>query len=157
RDTLSLHLHEDLGLQVQGIMVDITDRKTAEENVRAAQDALEAINRDLVRKNDEIQSFYHTLSHELKTPLTSAREFLSLVMEGVAGKLNDRQTEYLAIAKQSCAQLCLCIDDLLDTTRIETGKLALRFKPADLTDVVQRVVLSVRSRADEQGIKLNFE
>src|SRR4029077_13261072 len=49
---------------------DITERKRAEERVRGLQAQLEQTNRDLVMRNQEIQFFYHTLSHELKTPLT---------------------------------------------------------------------------------------
>src|SRR6185295_1319688 len=57
--------------------------------------------------NTEIRNFYHTLSHELKTPLTSAREFVSIVMDGLAGPLNPTQLEYLGMAKESCDQLRL--------------------------------------------------
>jgi CheY-like chemotaxis protein len=118
------------------------------------QAELESTNKGLVRRNQEIQNFYHTLSHELKTPLTSAREFASLLMEGVAGPLNETQSEYLGIIRESCDQLRVCIDDLLDTTRLETGKLALELRPAPLGDLVQRVVTTMKSKADDHGLAL---
>src|SRR2546427_5786413 len=120
-------------------MVNITPRKQAEAARAESQAKLEQTNKDLLRKNEEIQNFYHTLSHELKTPLTSAREFISIVMDGLAGELNETQLEYPGLARESCNQLRICINDLLDATRVETGKLALQLKPIALAALFQRV------------------
>lgn len=136
---------------------DITERKLAEDRVRRIQVELEQTNQDLLRKNQEIQNFYHTLSHELKTPLTSAREFISIVMDGLAGPLNETQLEYLGIAKESCNQLRFCINDLLDASRLETGKLSIELKPTSLTPLVQRVVTVMTPFAAEKTIALNQE
>jgi DNA-binding NarL/FixJ family response regulator len=97
------------------------------------------------------------LSHELKTPLTSAREFVSMVMEGLAGPLNKTQAEYLGIAKDSCNQLRICVNDLLDTTRIETGKLSLKFASVDLKSLIERLVKSMHAKAADHNINLTFE
>ena len=132
-------------------------RRQAEEQVQHIQTELEQTNRDLLRKNEEIQNFYHTLSHELKTPLTSAREFISIVIDGLAGPLNGRQLEYLGIARQSCDQLRVCINDLLDATRLETGKLAIHLKPASLSALIRRVVTAVTPTAIEKKIGLAAE
>jgi len=142
---------------VRGIMVDITERKEAEEAVRLIQAKLEHSNEILQRKNEEIQNFYHTLSHELKTPLTSAREFISIVMDGLAGSLNETQREYLGIARDSCNQLRVCINDLIDATRIETGKLAIQLQPTSLRRLIQQVVTTMRSAAAEKKITLAQE
>jgi PAS domain S-box-containing protein len=102
---------------IQCSIRDVTERKQAEERIDRMQVQLEQTNRDLMKKNEEIQYFYHTLSHELKTPLTSAREFVSIVIDGLAGELNSTQLSYLGIAKQSCTDLAVYINDLLDATR----------------------------------------
>jgi PAS domain S-box-containing protein len=133
---------------------DITERKQAEEKVRQVQARLEESNRDLTRRNEEIQNFYHTLSHELKTPLTSAREFVSMVMDNLAGPTNQTQAEYLAIAKKSCDQMRVCINDLLDATRLETGKLTLEMKPVLPGVLLQRTVTALGLKAAEKGIVL---
>jgi len=125
------------------------------EQRKEIQEKLQQTNQDLLRKNQEIQNFYHTLSHELKTPLTSAREFIAIVLDGLAGPLTDTQREYLGIARDSCDQLRACINDLLDTTRVETGKLALEFKPTALDAVVHRVVASLGPVAVEKKITLH--
>jgi PAS domain S-box-containing protein len=142
---------------VQGISWDVTERVRAEDEMRRIQSQLERTNQDLVRKNDEIQNFYHTLSHELKTPLTSAREFISIVMDGLAGTLTPTQHEYLGIARESCNQLRVCINDLLDATRLETGKLSLEQKPDSLPGIVQRVVSTLQPAAQAKNIQLTFE
>src|SRR5688572_29177415 len=144
-------------LGVQGISWDVTERKQAEEEMRRIQVQLERTNSDLRRKSEEVQNFYHTLSHELKTPLTSAREFVSIVMDGLAGELNATQREYLGISLESCNQLRVCINDLLDATRLETGKLSIELKPASLGTAVQRVVTAFRPAAKGKNIELTFE
>ena len=154
RDIVSVRAEHGEAPQIQGIMVNITERKQAEEKLRRIQAKLVSANKDLSRRNREIQNFYHTLSHELKTPLTSAREFISIVMDGLGGPLNETQLKYLGIAKDSCNQLGVCINDLLDATRLETGKLALEMKPASLATLVQRVVTTMVPMATEKKIAL---
>ncbi|HXJ58600.1 MAG TPA: ATP-binding protein [Verrucomicrobiae bacterium] len=144
-------------LGVQGISWDVTERRRAEEEMHRIQAQLERTNSDLRRKNEEVQNFYHTLSHELKTPLTSAREFVAIVQDGLAGALNDTQKEYLGIALDSCNQLRVCINDLLDATRLETGKLSIDLKPTALAGVVQRVSTALTPAAQAKGIELTFE
>jgi PAS domain S-box-containing protein len=157
RDIVNVRVRKNQPPQLQGIMMDVTKQKAAEEQVQEVQSRLEAANQDLLRRNQEIQNFYHVLSHELKTPLTSAREFVSMVMEGLAGPLNRTQLEYLGIAKDSCNQLRVCVNDLLDTTRIETGKLSLKFMSVDLKEVIERIVKSQRAKAVERNVHLDFE
>ena len=144
-------------LGIQGISWDVTERKRAEEEMRRIQGQVERTNADLRRKNDEIQNFYHTLSHELKTPLTSAREFVSIVMDGLAGGINETQREYLRIALESCNQLRVCINDLLDATRLETGKLSIDLKPTALGELAQRVVTTLHPAAAGKRIRLGCE
>jgi len=148
------HDAEGRMLGIQGISWDVTERRRAEEDMRRIQAQVERTNADLRRKNDEIQNFYHTLSHELKTPLTSAREFVSIVMDGLAGGLNDKQREYLRIAMESCNQLRVCINDLLDATRLETGKLSVELKPVALGELALRVVTTMNPAATGKRIRL---
>ena len=115
---------------------------------------LEWTNRDLQRRNAEIQSFYHTLSHELRTPLTSAIEFVAILLEGLAGPLTEKQVEYLGFVQESCDQMRVCLNDILDVARIETGRLSLRPTPQDLDVLVPRTMRSFESRAAGAGIAL---
>ena len=157
RDIVSIGLEKDHPPQLRGITVDITARKHAEAARRDVQVKLERTNHVLSKRNQEIQSFYHTLSHELKTPLTSAREFISIVIDGLAGPLNARQMEYLGIAKDSCDQLRACVNDMLDATRLETSKLTLELKPTSVSKLVQRIATSMSQMAGEKQLVIKHE
>jgi PAS domain S-box-containing protein len=146
--------------QIANVLVvsrDVTERKSNEVAMQRMQAELEQSNRDLQRRNQEVQAFYHTLSHELKTPLTSAREFVSIVMDGLAGPLTETQLEYLSIAKESCDQLRLYINDLLDVTRLETGKMSIEFQALSLATLVERVVEMLAPAAAGKGISLGYD
>jgi signal transduction histidine kinase len=115
---------------------------------------LEEKNRELMRKHDEIQRFYQTVSHELKTPLTAIKEFASIMLDGLSGDINDDQKEYLEIIKDSCMQMANGVNDLLDITRLETGKLHVELEPNDLSKLVNQVVTSMRVIAKHKLIEL---
>jgi signal transduction histidine kinase len=129
----------------------------SERALRASEEQLRASFKEVVDLNTKIQSFHHTLSHELKTPLTSAREFVSIVLDGLAGPLNETQLEYLGIAKESCDQLCLYINDLLDVTRLETGKMSIELKALPLAALVERVVEMLAPAAAGKGVSLSAD
>ena len=136
---------------------DITARKRAEEQMRDIQAQLEQSNSDLRKRTEEIQYFYHTLAHELKTPLTSAREFVSIVIDGLAGELNSTQLNYLRIAKESCTELAVYINDLLDAARLDTGKLHIELKAVSLPPIIQRAMAIMEPVAAGKKIRLREE
>lgn len=136
---------------------DITARRAAEENIRTTQAKLQTAHQSLARKHEELQNLYHIVSHELKTPLTSAREFVSLVLEGLAGPVNDTQLEYLQIAQESCDQMRTCINDMLDVTRLETGKLRIELQQSSPVQLVERTVLMFQPVAQQKRIDLQAQ
>jgi signal transduction histidine kinase len=113
---------------------------------------LEQTNEELRHKHEEIRSFYHVLSHELKTPLTVIMGYLGIMLEGLAGSLNNEQQACLSIAKDSCDQITLAVNDLLDATRLETGKLTIAPHPTAIDEVVAQVVASMLPAAQGKGI-----
>ena len=153
QQVLKTAFHDAQGrvLGVQGISWDVTARRKAEEEMRRIQAELRRTNRDLRAKNLEIQNFYHTLSHELKTPLTAAREFVAIVRDGLAGSVTPQQREYLGIALESCNQLRVCLNDLLDAARLETGKLSLELRLSSPGALARRAVTTLQSAARDAG------
>lgn len=124
-------------------------RELAQEQVGLARSVEE-----LSRQNREIQSFYHSLSHELKTPLTSVREFVSLVADGVTGEIPSQAAELLRKALRNCDQLVVAMNDILDATRLDTGKLELKASPTDLIDLIDLVVADHAKAADAKAVEL---
>ncbi len=115
---------------------------------------LEQANEELTRQYEEIQRFYHVLAHELKTPLTSATEFVEIMLEGLAGPLTKDQEEYLNIVNGCCDSLKQNINDLFDITRLETGKLSVAPQSDDLGELILEVVSSFIPIARNRGVTL---
>lgn len=115
---------------------------------------LKAKNDELDEKNREIKQFYQIISHELKTPLTSLREFSSILLDDIPGQLNDEQRQYIEIIKSNCDQMAMYINDLLEISRIDTDKLELNFEEVNIRDIIKKVVLWMMPSANSQQIEL---
>jgi len=138
-------------------MASLLRSRVAERSLSHRQATLERVNLELQAKNDEIRRMYHTLCHELKTPLTSVREFASLVRDGVAGPLTAEQIDYLDEALLACDHLTRHVNDLVDITRMETGKLGCRREPGDVGSIVQHCVHGYVAEAGAREIRLLCE
>src|SRR5690349_4760755 len=131
---------------------DITDRKRAEKERTLLLAAAQAARAEADSANIVKDEFLATLSHELRTPLTSILGWSHLLTDG---KLNKQQTVTAieTIARNARAQGRL-IDDLLDISRIKTGKLWLDLRVVKLAPLIQAVVDDVRPAADARSINL---
>jgi len=107
---------------------------------------------------DQLKSdMISTVSHELKTPLTSLQMVVHLLLEEAVGPLSTKQTELLLAARQDCDRLLGMINDLLDLTRIEQGRVALDQQPADAAELVRDALERYRSAAEDAGITLQTQ
>jgi signal transduction histidine kinase len=118
---------------------------------------LQQTHQELERQNAEIQQFYHMISHELKTPLTSARSFTTILLDELAGPLTAEQREYVDFIQDSCDQLTHGLNDLLDVTRLHTGKLHIEPHPCCLSALVTQVIGSMAPMAQKKGSNLHHE
>lgn len=84
--------------------------------------------------------FVSTVSHELRTPMTSIKGYADLMLMGAAGPMSDPQLRYLMVIKNNADRLSMLVNDLLDISRIETGKTELDLRPLDIPQVVEQVV-----------------
>jgi len=96
-----------------------------------------------------------TVSHELKTPLTSIQMAVHLLLEEVVGPLAPKQVELLMAARQDSDRLLAMVNDLLDLTRIEQGQVRLDLKPAASTDLVSQAIARFEAKARDTGIELS--
>ncbi|MFP6816384.1 MAG: hybrid sensor histidine kinase/response regulator [Pseudomonadales bacterium] len=115
---------------------------------------LELMNRELIRANHEISSFYQTVSHELKTPLTAIREFTSIMLDAIGGPINAKQRKFLTTSLHCCDTLTGLVSDLFDTARIATGRLAFDFESAAINPVIEECVELATSSACQAGIEI---
>ncbi len=101
---------------------------------------------------DRLKSeFVATVSHELRTPMTSIRGYVDVLLMGAAGALNENQTHFLDIVKGNIERLNILVNDLLDISRIEAGRVTLSLQPIDLREVADEVVTDVLRRAEEEN------
>lgn len=115
---------------------------------------LEVANTLLLKRNDEIQRFYHTVSHEVKTPLTAIQEFVSIVYDGLAGDVSEEQKTILQYALQSCDQIKSQFNELLELSRFETGKMQVSLKPSSMYEVLDHCVVPATPSAVAKNIHL---
>ena len=95
-----------------------------------------------------------TVSHELKTPLTSLQMAVHLLLEEVVGPLNPRQLDLLIAARQDAERLLAMVDDLLDLSRVEQGRVAMDLRPVDPAELVASAVERHEARAKDLGVAL---
>jgi signal transduction histidine kinase len=90
---------------------------------------------------DKLKSeFVSTVSHELRTPMTSIKGYADLMLMGAAGPMTDPQIRYLQVIKNNADRLHMLVNDLLDISRIETGKTGLDLRPLDIPQIIAQVV-----------------
>ena len=142
---------------LQRAITNAIEKQSLRSAVCRFREELDARNDELEAQKREVEAFYHTLSHELKTPLTSMREFICLMAEGVAGPVTDDQAEYLDACKISCDQLKRTMDDLIDLSRIETGKFSIQKQPVEIGELLAEVVRWGEIRAVETAITVTVE
>src|SRR4029434_162068 len=150
-------LRDDRGklISVLSLVLDVTARKSAEDE-RSAALLRERDARRHAEEADRLKDeFLATLSHELRTPLTSILGWASMIRSGeVEGANAVRAIETIERNARSQARL---IDDLLDVSRIITGNLRLDLHPLNLTPIVEAAVDALRPTADVKDIHLRTE
>jgi len=108
-----------------------------------------------LKRIDRMKSeFVSTVSHELRTPLTSIRGSLGLVSGGVAGVLPDRAKALVEIAKSNCERLIRLINDILDSEKIESGKMPFDLQPHEMRLLLERALADNEGLAAQRKVKL---
>jgi signal transduction histidine kinase len=111
-----------------------------------------------LRKSDDTrEEFFATVSHELRSPLTSVREAANLLRERVAGPLTPKQARLVDIIGGSSDRLLGLVNRILDVSRLRAGVLPLARVPVELDRLVARAVEELRPQAEEAGIRLELE
>jgi two-component system phosphate regulon sensor histidine kinase PhoR len=104
---------------------------------------------------DQMKSdFVNMVAHELRSPLVSIRQLNSVLVEGLAGPLEEKQQDFVNRGMKKIDGLLELINDLLDVAKIEAGKYVQRQVPTDIGKIIEETVALMEERAKEKGIDL---
>jgi signal transduction histidine kinase len=101
--------------------------------------------------------FLSHVSHELRSPLAAIYQFVTILLDKLAGELAPKQHEYLEIVLRNVHQLHSMINDLLEVTRMQAGKLTIELQAASIADAIDYAVNTLQGAADAKGIRLSAE
>jgi signal transduction histidine kinase len=127
-----------------------------QERVEDATRKLRATNDKLKKLDETKDEFISMASHQMRTPLTSVKGYLSMVLDGDVGKLNKQQEELLKQSFLSSQRMVNLISDLLNLSRLNTGKFVIDATSVDLRDVVEQELMQLREVAKSRDIALDY-
>lgn len=129
---------------------------TLQQKVDDATKRLKRANDKLKLMDETKDEFISMASHQLRTPLTSVKGYVSMVLEGDAGPINDMQKKLLEQSFISSQRMVFLIADLLNLSRLKTGKFIIEAVPTNLADVIEGEVEQLKETAGGKDIKLVY-
>ncbi|MEO9654792.1 ATP-binding protein [Marinomonas sp.] len=150
---------------VAALIRDITESRKNEQQIAAINDSLEKqveertrqlelATNEAMKANETKSAFVANISHEIRTPLNGIGGMLELLSRE---QLSQKQLGYLNMAKGSVSTLTVLINDLLDLTKMESGKLDIAIEPMNIIETVSDVVSSMSMKAQEKGLALYLD
>lgn len=127
-----------------------------QQRIEVATKELRESNAQLHRLDAAKDEFVSMASHQLRTPLTSVKGYISMMLDGDVGKISDAQRTALEEAFNSSERMVRLISDFLSVSRLQTGKFIIEKKPTDLVKVVEQEIDGVRIIASTHGQKLAY-
>jgi signal transduction histidine kinase len=125
---------------------------------------LTALNKQLKERQEELEQamgvrnrFYASMSHEIRTPINAVIGYSTLLIDNIYGPLNEKQREGLQRTLRAARHLLELVNDVLDLSKIEAGKIELSMQPVNIANLIDDLFVTVRPLADEHGTELTFE
>jgi len=135
-----------------------------EWGINKTNDAIRFLYKELEEKNrrlkdlDRMKSdFISTVSHELRTPLSNIKDGVGIVLDKITGNINENQKRTLDSARNNIDRLERTINNLLDASKIEAGKMELNRKELDLADLIRQAILPFGAKAQMKGVSLETD
>ena len=153
------------------IVRDVSERKRVERELQeqaaslaTAMSDLKALNDELAARQAELERamaarsrFYASMSHELRTPINAVLGYSTLLLENIYGPLNEKQVEGITRTHKAAKHLLELVNDVLDLSKIEAGKIDLRLQPVAFPSLIDDLFVTVRPLADQYGSTLTLE
>jgi signal transduction histidine kinase len=150
-DELSIAIQNALSIQ------DVEEiNTTLQQRIEDATRELRASNAQLQQLDEAKDEFVSMASHQLRTPLTSVKGYIDMVLEGDAGPITDMQRQLLSEAFTSSERMVHLINDFLNVSRLQTGKFMIDRRPIDLAKITAQEVESLQTTARAHDLKLKF-
>ncbi len=167
-DAVSVDMRDGHPVRLRGHMIDITRIKQAEAELQQHRDHLEALvgerTLQLMHAKEEAETanrskseFLANMSHELRTPLNAVIGFSEVLREQYFGSLNARQAEYVQDILDSGEHLLALINEVLDLSKIEAGKMTIDPTPVLVRELIENSSVVIRERCRKRGIALHVE
>ncbi len=154
----------DLAAQRQGVFDFLVKERADSESLgralrysREKFELLEQVREESQAQLDLQSKFLSHVSHELRSPLASAYQYATLVLDGIAGPVDEQQKEFLGAAVSNLGRLNQMVDDLLEVTRLQSGKYVLHESLVCLADVLRETETSFQPRANAAGVEIQFD
>ncbi|HVE78226.1 MAG TPA: ATP-binding protein [Gemmatimonadaceae bacterium] len=150
---------------------DVSERKRQEDALRErstdlarATAELKVTNEELSRRQAELERamtarsrFYASMSHELRTPINAILGYSTLMLEHIYGPLNEKQAEGVRRTHKAAKHLLELVNDVLDLSKIEAGKIDLKVQPVSFPELIEDLFVTVKPLADERGSTLTLD
>jgi signal transduction histidine kinase len=125
-----------------------------ERRVQERTHELQTVNERLQDHDQRRSKFVSVASHELRTPMTSIKGFIENMLDGLTGPLSERQAHYLQRVKHNVDRLTRIINQLLDWSRLDVGRIDIKPESLNINEFTQDVVESIQTLAAEKSIRL---
>lgn len=132
-------------------------RKKLEHEVRMATQNLVCANEKLKKLDTAKSEFISIASHQLRTPLTVIKGYMSMLLEGSFGKLCKRKLDPLEKCYESNERLINLVENLLNISRIESGRIQMSFTPVEIADIAEMIIDELHPHARRKNIKLSLK
>lgn len=155
------HEVKDVNRKLKAAMEEIAQREA--ERVRT-EEALRQRDREITIKNSQLEAasqmkseFLANMSHELRTPLNAIIGFSDVLKDGLAGPLTEQQHSYITNIFSSGQHLLALINDILDLTKVEAGKMVIELAPVDMATLIDNSLSIIREKAASHRISLHAD
>jgi PAS domain S-box-containing protein len=143
-------------LRVVGVHSDITQRIKSDFLIKKERLSILALNKQLNKSSKIKDDFISTMSHELRTPLNSIISLSDVMIESANQNLDDKQHQYLKVIQRSGIHLLDIINDILDISKINSGKMTLNMSNISVDGTIKDTIDIIHTLADKKSIKIKY-
>ena len=154
-DLLAESQRRELELQHRAVLLESEAKSAAQ--LAELNEQLHSRQMELEQAMGVRNRFYASMSHELRTPINAVIGYSTLLIDNIYGPLNDKQREGLQRTLKAARHLLELVNDVLDLSKIEAGKIELAVQPVNIGLLIEDLFVTVRPLADEYGSELSFE